>query len=131
MAKFANYIIIMSGFVLLFYTMGLIDNTPNSTLLNLLLDPENFQTSALSIKALLAIQAILATAIVVGFAMAGNIELGVMVSFSIALFNMLWDFMSVIGVLSANIGPLALLVFSPLLLLFLVTMLEWWRGVTT
>lgn len=131
MAKFTNYVIIMSGFVLLFYVMGLLGDTPNSTLLNLLLDPSSMQNSSLSILAFAAIEAILATAVVVGFAVAGNIELGVMVAFSIALFNMLWDFISVINLLSAYIGPISLLVFSPLLLLFMVTMLEWWRGVTT
>lgn len=131
MAKFTNFLLLMSGLILLFYFMGLIDQTPNSTLLNMLLEPEGLQNSSLSLKALLAIEAILASAIVIGFAYAGNIELGVMVSFSIALFNILWDFISVFNVIASFNIVLAILVLSPLLLLFIVTMLEWWRGLET
>ncbi len=131
MGKFGTYIIIMSGLTLLFYMTGLLPETANSVLLNFLLDPSAFQDSNLSIKALLAIEAILASAIVVGFAVVGNIELGVMVSFSIAIFNILWDFIAIVTLVLSINPALGLLVFSPLLFLFVVTMLEWWRGVTT
>ncbi len=131
MGKFANYIVIMSGLTLLFYFAGLLDQTPNSTLLNLLLTPQTMQDTGFSIRALLAIQAILASAIVVGFAIAGNIELGVMVSFTVFLFNTLWDFIAVFSIVAASNPVIAILVFSPMLFLFIVTVLEWWRGVST
>ncbi len=131
MGKFGTYIIIMSGLILLFYVTGLLPETANSVLLNFLLDPSAFQDSNLSIKAIVVMQGILASAIVVGFAAVGNIELGVMVAFSIELFNVLWDFMAIITVVLAINPVLGLLVFSPLMFLFVVTMLEWWRGVTT
>jgi len=131
MGKFGSYVVMMSGLVLLFYVMGIIDQTPNSTLLKLLLSPADFQNSALSVKAIVAIELILASAIVVGFAVAGNIELGVMVSFTIFLFNTLWDFISVYSSIASYNLILGTLLFSPLIMLFVVTMLEWWRGITT
>ncbi len=131
MGKFANYLVLMSGLTILFYFAGLINQTPNSTLLNLLLDPSSFQDTTLSLKAIIAIEAILASAIVVGFALAGNIELGVMSGFSIFLFNLLWDFIAVFSVVSAANPVIAVILFSPGIFLFIVTILEWWRGVTT
>jgi hypothetical protein len=49
MAKFANYVIIMSGLVLLFYLMGFLENTPHNALLDLMLSPEDFENSDLLI----------------------------------------------------------------------------------
>ncbi|KKN05004.1 hypothetical protein LCGC14_1091720 [marine sediment metagenome] len=131
MGKFANYLVLMSGLTILFYFAGLIDQTANSTLLNLLLDPSSFQDTTLALKAIIAIEAILASAIVVGFAIAGNIELGVMSSFSIFLFNLLWDFTAVFSAVSAANPVIAIIFFAPGIFLFIVTILEWWRGVTT
>lgn len=131
MGKFANYVVLMSGLTLLFYFMGLIENTANSFLLDLLLNPSNLQNTTLAFKVEIALEAILATAIVVGFAIGGNIELGVMVGFTTFLFNLLWDIMAVYAAISSFNPVFAVLIFSPLLLLWLVTVLEWWRGVTT
>lgn len=130
MTQLRKYIIIMSGLMLLFYFTGLIDRTPNSILLNLLLDPVSFESTPLALNAVIALEAILASVIVVGFALAGNIELGVMSAFAIYIFNLLWDFMAVFAVVaSANI-VIAVLLFSPVLFLFVVIVLEWWRGVS-
>ena len=131
MGKFGNYIILMSGLTLLFFFTGLLPDTANSTLLNLLLDPTSFQNSDLSFKLVVAIEAILASAIVIGFAVAGNLELGIMVSFTTFLFNTLWDAIAVYSVVAAINPVFAILVFAPLIFLWIITVLEWWRGLTT
>lgn len=131
MAKFGNYVMIMSGLILLFYFTGITEQTGTTTLLNLLLNPEEFQNTPIAIKAVAIFTGILASAIVVGFAIAGNVELGVMVAFTTFLFNSLWDFIDVFSKVAAVNPPIAILIFSPLLLLFIVTTIEWWRGVTT
>lgn len=141
MAKFTTYLIIMTGLVLLFHFTGLTQEcgddglckttTPNSALLALLLSPEDFQNTSLTLKILLAIQGLLAAAIVVGFAIGGNIELGVMSIPSIFLFNLMWDFLAVFDKASSVNPVFAILLFAPLLIAWVTTSLEWWRGVTT
>ena len=131
MGKFGTYVVVMSGLMLLFYFTGITEQTGTTTLLNLLLNPEGFQDTPLAIKAIAVLTGILASAIVVGFAIAGNVELGVMVAFTTFLFNSLWDFINVYAKV-ASVNPVfAILIFSPLLFLFVVTTIEWWRGVTT
>ena len=129
MGKLTKYIIIMSGLSLLFYFTGLLEQTPNSTLLNLLLDPVSFQNSTLVSKALLAIEGIVAATIVVGIAIAGRIELAVISAFVVFAFNLFWDFVAVFAVVASVNPVIAILIFSPIFLLYTVTILEWWRGV--
>ncbi len=131
MGKFGTYVVVMSGLMLLFYFTGITEQTGTTTLLNLLLNPEGFQETPIAIKAIAVLTGILASAIVVGFAIAGNVELGVMVAFTTFLFNSLWDFIAVFNKVAAVNPVIAILIFSPLLLLFIVTMIEWWRGITT
>ena len=131
MGKFGTYIIVMSGLMLLFYFTGLTEQTGTTTLLNLLLNPEAFQDTPIAIKATAVLTGILASAIVVGFAVAGNIELGVMVAFTTFLFNSMWDFLDVFNKVASVNPVIAILIFSPLLFLFIVTTIEWWRGITT
>ena len=123
--------VVMSGLMLLFYFTGITEQTGTTTLLNLLLNPEGFQETPIAIKAIAVLTGILASVIVVGFAIAGNVELGVMVAFTTFLFNSLWDFLAVFNKVAAVNPVIAVLIFSPLLFLFIVTTIEWWRGVST
>lgn len=131
MGKFGVYVLWMSGLMLLFYFTGITEQTGTTTLLNLLLDPAEFQNTPFAIKSIAIFTGILASAIVVGFAIAGNVELGVMVSFTIFLANSLWDFLDVYSKVASVNPVIAILVFSPLLFLFVITTVEWWRGVST
>mgnify|MGYP003134538530 CR=1 FL=1 len=128
MGKLTTYIIVMSGLMLLFYFTGLLDNTANSTFLDLILNPESIRTSSLDLQIALVLEGVIATALVVGFAIAGNIELGVMGVFAIFLSNLLWDFLRVFDKVATSSPELAILLFSPLMLLYGLTILEWWRG---
>ena len=128
MGKLAIYILVMSGLVLLFYFTGLLQDTGSSTLLTLVLDPEGFRNSDLNLKAIIVLEGLLATGIVIGFAIAGNIELGIMGVFVIYLSNLLWDFIAVFNKVYSVNPVIAILFFSPVLFLFVVTILEWWRG---
>ncbi len=128
MGKLTTYILVMSGLMLLFYISGLLDGTPNSVFFDLILNPENIRTSEINIQILLVLEGILALGIVVGFAIAGNVEFGVMGVFSIFLMNLLWDFLRVFTKVYSTNPVIALVLFSPILLLYAVTILEWWRG---
>lgn len=121
----------MTGLMLLFYFTGLLESTASSTLLNLLLDPVAFQTNVLTTQIIIIFSGIAATAIIVGFVSRANTELIFMGAFTIFLFSLMWDFLAVAAVVF-NINPvLGILVFSPLLILWSVTAIEWFRGTTT
>lgn len=131
MGKFGNYVIIMTGLTLLFHFTGLVEGSPNNILLTLLLDPASFQNTPLALKAIIVFEGILASAVVVGFAFAGNLQLGIMTGFTIYLFNNLWDFIKVYSVIAEANPVIAILFLSPVLFLFVITTIEWWRGITT
>ncbi len=131
MGKFATYVLIMTGLVLLFYFAGLIPEEANSALLKLLLDPSSFRTSSIGLKAIISLNAIIASAIIIGVAVTGNIELGVMTGFALFLFNTLWDFVQVYSIISSTNPIIAILLLSPILFMFSIATLEWWRGVST
>lgn len=127
MGKLTTYILMMSGLTLLFYFTGLTDNTINSTLLTLLLNPSNLSTSALGTQISLVLIGIATAGIVIGF-FSQNSELILIAPFTIWLLGVLWDFLSVANKVYSVNPVIAILFFSPLLLLFGVTIVEFWRG---
>jgi len=128
MGKLTTYIIVMSGIMLLFYFGGLIDATPNSTFLNLLLSPEKIQTLTLYEKGILVLEGIGAAAIITLGILTRNIELAVMGPFAIYYFNLGWDFLAVFNKVRSVNPVIAILFFSPMMILYVITILEWWRG---
>lgn len=127
MGKLTTYILMMSGLTLLFYFTGLTDNTINSTLLTLLLNPSNLSTSALGTQISLVLIGIATAGIVIGF-FSQNSELILIAPFTIWLLGVLWDFLSVANKVYSVNPVISILFFSPLLLLFGVTIVEFWRG---
>ncbi len=130
MGKLAIYLLVMSGLMLLFYFGGLISSTPNSALLNLLLDPESMQTLPLALKVIMVLQGIgvAAGAIFIGYVTHGKVDLIVLAPFTVYLFNLGWDFLVVYQNVAAVNKVMGILLFSPLFLLYMFTILEWWRG---
>ena len=138
MGKLTTYIMIMSGLMIMFYFGGLISDctndglcestTPNSLLLDHLMHPENIKSSTLATKITTAIALIgVGAAIILGFANR-NIELAVTGAVATYLFTLLLDFIAVFNRLRAIRPELAIIIFAPTLLLYCVTIIEWWRG---
>ena len=123
--------IMMTGLMLLFYFTGLLESTASSTLLNLLLDPVGFQNNEFSTEILIILSGIVIAAVSVGFFSGTNTELVLMGAFSIFLLGLMWDFLAVsTKVFSVN-PVLGILIFSPLLILWIVTVIEFFRGTET
>ena len=128
MGKLTTYMIIISGLLLLFHLGGLVDETPNSEILTAVLSPQNLQDTSFGLKAVVAIQFIgLAGAVVLGIR-GGNVELAASSAFAIFLLNAFWDLTVVFNVIRNVNEVMALLIFSPIMILFIITILEWWRG---
>ena len=126
MGKLTTYILIMGGLVILFYFTGIVTDTANATFLNLLLNVENFRTSDINSTVVLAIEAIVATGILIGAVFAGRLELAARGTLAIFLLNLLWDFIKVFNTIRSTNAVLAILIFAPLLFLYFVTIVEWW-----
>jgi hypothetical protein len=128
MGKLKNYVLIFSGLMLLFYFTGLIPNTPTATMLNMLLDITGFANNLLYLKVIAVISMIgLAVSVVLGF-LNINQELAVSTAFCIFMFNLLWDIISVVSAIASVNRVLAVLFFSPILLVYIITLFEFWRG---
>ncbi len=138
MGKFATYMILMTGLMLLFYFTGLIQtvtddgvcegDTPNAKLLNILLQPDCMKEGTFGRNTILAMTGAGAVLIIAAGLFIGNVELAIMSTMAIYLFALGWDFLAVFQrVLQAN-KVLALLFFAPFLFFYVITILEWWRG---
>lgn len=125
MGKLTTYILMMSGLMLLFYFAGLIQNTANSTLLNLLLNPEDLANSSFKTNLFLVLEGIaIGGAIIIGL-FQSNPEPPAVATFAIFIFNVFWDFSSVIAKVASTNKVAAILIFSPIMILFMVTLIEW------
>ena len=128
MGKFATYIMMMSGLTLLFYFTGLLGETANSTLLNLLLNPENIASTSFTTAILTAILGISTVGVIAIGLVTGNIELAIMSPVAAYMLALGWDFVSVAQVVIAQDKVIGILLFAPILLLYVITIIEWWRG---
>ena len=128
MGKLTMYLIMMSGLTLLFFFTGLIQETPNAILLKLLLSPQNIAATQLGT---------LITAAIIGIGVAAaaglanfyviNLQAVLRVSITIYLFNTFLDFIKIFDVLLSVNGVLALLIFSPLMVVYILTIIEFFE----
>ena len=131
MSRFTTIFILMLGLSLAFYFTGLLGNTPNSLLLDLLLNPERINEKPLMITIIASISAVgIFGAVLLGF-VTSNIQTTVMTTVVIALFNIGWDFLAVISkVMSVN-KVLGILLFAPFIVMYGIVMVDFWRGTDT
>lgn len=130
MGKVAVMLLIMTGLMLLFYFGGLIEDTINSDLLNMLLKPADIPSPEFSFKenTLLVLEGLaLGGAIVIGV-LIRNVQLAVMAAIGVYFFNLTQDFLKVFDVVYAANAVIAILIFGPLMFIFLFSIVEWWRG---
>jgi len=123
MNKFTVYMLVMSGMMLLFYVTGLSTTNP---LVNLLLSPENMTSSAFY-STIAVIIAGGAASIILGLFGNVNIKLAQSAIFVPFVIGLLWSFIEVFIVVASVNRPLAVLIFGPLMVVFLTTMYEFYR----
>ena len=131
MGKFIVYAAIMATMILLFHLGGLVGETPNSTLLKILLSPENIgdeSTGSFLSKVLLVAGGLaLGGAVIVGFVF-GQAEIVIMGTTTVFLVGLLLDVISVYNEIFAASPVIAILFFGVFLLTFILTAVDYWRG---
>ena len=128
MGRTVTLILLMSGISLLFYIGGLIHGTLNSTLLNLLLNPSQYQLSGLSLTAIAALGLAGTAAIAILSIKSGQADLAIRIFFGLYLLSLMADFLAVYNVVASTNAVLALLIFSPILVIWLITVVEFVGG---
>lgn len=130
MGKAIKLIIMISGLVLIFHMTGLIEpgTTINSSLLQLLLDPQEFSVSQLWTGTfnLLALAAI-AGAVIVGI-VTKQIEPVAMAGIIIPLSLLFIDFLAVFNAILAESVFFAIILMGPVFISFLYILVDYWRG---
>jgi|26BtaG_2_1085354.scaffolds.fasta_scaffold03105_7 hypothetical protein len=136
MGKLGTYIIIMCGLSLLFYFMGIItpQESVTSNLLDMALNPQEFEISSLIDFITASITALsIGGAVLVGL-VTGNRELAALSGLATFILSLGYDFFLVFNKF-ASVTPIsgvfAVLIFSPFFILWFITAVEWWRGMTT
>jgi hypothetical protein len=125
-----GWMAVMGGVSLLFYFGGLLNNTPTSSLLVFVSNPNNAQNSDLYL-AMIGLFSVIATIISTFVSRNANSDFWILVPVITVLFNFGWNFLSVYQILAASsdIGAvIATLIFGPIILMYLVSVVEWWRG---
>jgi len=132
MGKLTTYIAILSTVIIGFHFAGLIGDTPISWLMDLLLNPEEvsshaWYTTAFGVFALFSGVAI----IVIGTLVPDRLEKAATIGLASLIGILIFDLVSIFNVLALSSLPLAIFVMSPLIVIFVLTVVEWWRGLTT
>lgn len=129
MSKLLTYIAILSVIIILFHLSGIITGTPLSFFADAVLRPESLRTNQFYTTVYGAILAILVgSSIVIGLFIPQRLDIIVLVPVAIMLFLVGWDLFVVYNTLRMINDALALVIFSPLMIIYILTVVEWWRG---
>lgn len=150
MGKLTTYLIMMLGITALFYFSGLtvdcedesgarctggadclcVSRAPSSTLLNLVLHSQNTENSLYS-KISLGLLGITTLGLLAVSILYRNIKLAVLSPIAMYLLAFIGDFVTVISKIWSVyplVSVMVILVISPLLIHYIVTIIEWWSG---
>ena len=131
MGKMTTYIMLISGTLLIFYFMGLLPpEAATSGLLSLILNPSNIFNTAWYSTSLtfLAILGGLSITSIIGKNFLGNPELVFLAPVTIFLLGLGLDILLVANKLYSTMQIFAVLLVGPLIILYVLTCIEWFRG---
>lgn len=128
MSRTSTLIFMMTGAMLVFHYLGFLPggSTPG-LLLDLVLNPQNLLTSELYTQIRLAIAAVALVGISIGFIL-GKADQAIVAGMALYLLGLGMDIVGLFTVINAYTPVFATLVCGPLLVLYLFTVVEWWRG---
>ena len=128
MGKMVKYVLLLSVVLLLFHFGGLIEDTPISVLINLLLNPQSLATSNLYVLIAAALAVVSTVGIIIGSLASTRTELVIKVGVVQFLIVIGWDLIAIFNKLALMNITFATLIISPLLIVYLLTAVEWWFG---
>lgn len=125
--QWTTWIVVMSGLLVLFYFNGLITEPP--TLLKIMLDPSGPEFIDLGIQLTLAFTAaVVLSSISIGFFTIQKSDIAITAVFMGFIYNLAQGYTSVYNALAESSPVFAVLIFSPMVLLFIFIIFDFWRG---
>jgi len=128
MARIFTFLAMISFALLGFHFAGLITDTPISLLLNGLLNPQNLADSSFILQMAGSLALVAVAGIVIGSLSPQRTQWVLATSIASFLFLIGWEIIGLINVLYQVNPTIALLIGSPILLLFGFSVYEWWLG---
>lgn len=126
MGRAIIFLTVMSVALLIFHFAGLIQNTPISWLLTLLLSPQDIQNSTFYLNIAAAIAAASAAGVIIGSFAPSRPEMILTGTVAAMLFLITWDLIGLFNILRQSNLTMALLICSPLIIMYIFTIIEWW-----
>lgn len=126
MAKLTNYLFLISGLMLTFWAFGLISGGFTDTLLDVLINPTQTKFAVVGLIGVIGV----AAAGILGF-VNYRPDLTIFATVAGVILGYGWDLLIIFNTLKDINVVFATMIISPLLIVYVVTCLEWWRGITT
>ncbi|HPE15046.1 MAG TPA: hypothetical protein PLT65_04350 [Bacilli bacterium] len=130
MGRLTGFIVLLSGLVLIFNLFGL---TSSSSLVNFLLHPETYTSNEIYLAVTVMIGLFLVTGAVSLFVSGSYkidfISLAPMILLFLAFLNELLAIFNALAVGGAGARIFAVLIMSPMFIMYIMIVIEWWRGV--
>lgn len=115
--------------LILFHFGGLIVGTPNHYLMQIALYPETIGTSNLYTLVLAIFAAATAIGVIIGSLVSSKLEIILIASLCTATVTLIWDMVALYSSVKVTAGTfLATILIAPFMVLWLYTIVEWWRG---
>ena len=131
MGKMTTYLLIMSGITLLFYFGGLLVGTGSSAILNTLLKIGTIGDGSVFFYTKIYVAIITMGAVVVGLGIISRSpEWIALAPVALFLLSFGWDFYAIF-IIGYAINPAMGLLMTPLFLIWILGVFEWFRGITT
>lgn len=130
MSRMTVYISILATVLLGAHLMGLVEDTGSVTLLQWVTNPEDFRADGIfdnfiSVLTLISAAGAIITA---GLAISQKYDLALLVGVTDIFFLVGWDMLAIYNGIKEINPDVAILLISPLLLVYFLTVIEWWRG---
>lgn len=128
MSRLIGYISILGTMLIGAHLLELIDNTGTSILLSWLADPSNLFTSSFftNLSAILTLFAVVGIA--AGIFLSQKTDQAALIGITSLFFLVGWDILAIYNELKEINSDFAILLVSPFLLVYMLTVIEWWRG---
>lgn len=128
MSKLANYLGIIGMVLIGFYLVGFMEDSGSIKLLSLLTNPSQMFQLEFFLDIQTALSSLALAGIAIGLVLYGRSDQAGLLIFTGTMLGIGSDVLLIYNKIAEFSGDFALLIISPLLLVYLLTCLEWWRG---
>lgn len=132
MARITTYMISLTVIFVLFSLAGLLQDTPISTLINTIINPQDLATKDIFLTILGIVTVIAVATVTIGLISPGKIDIVILAPVTtLLLTEIAFEFVTLFTIVKEYVGvPISLLLFSPMIMAFLFDAISWWTGRT-